>query len=208
VQRKLRRAEELQALGRDKSAAEYRQLWELTVGALEQCDGILGDSVLDYTQFGRLFTLMLSKYDIGTIPVSLDRVTAGDFDRNRRRDVRHLIVLGASDDRLPMAEEAGGIFSPDERQRLLELDLVFHDAVSAAVANPMVDSVTNYIARLTVPSRRATTRKWLKDKNENRFVELHRQIVDVLKNKDKSRIEEVVEAHYAIWSSIRSDIPA
>ena len=118
-----RRAEELQALGRDKSAAEYRQLWELTVGALEQCDGILGDSVLDYTQFGRLFTLMLSKYDIGTIPVSLDRVTAGDFDRNRRRDVKHLIVLGASDNRLPMAEEGGGIFSLDERQRLLELDI-------------------------------------------------------------------------------------
>ncbi len=118
-----RRAEELQALGREKSAAEYRQLWELTVNALEQCDGILGDSVLDCTQFGRLFTLMLSKYDIGTIPVSLDRVTAGDFDRNRRRDIKHLIVLGASDNRLPMVEEAGGIFSPDERQRLLEMDL-------------------------------------------------------------------------------------
>ncbi len=118
-----RRAEELQALGREKSAAEYRQLWELVINALEQCDGILGDSVLDCTQFGRLFTLMLSKYDIGTIPVSLDRVTAGDFDRNRRRDVKHLIVLGASDDRLPMAEEAGGIFSQDERQRLLEMDL-------------------------------------------------------------------------------------
>ena len=118
-----RRAEELQSLGRDKSAAEYRQLWELVVNALEQCDGILGDSVLDYSQFGRLFTLMLSKYDIGTIPVSLDRVTAGDFDRNRRRDIKHLIVLGASDNRLPMAEESAGIFSLDERQRLLELDL-------------------------------------------------------------------------------------
>ncbi len=86
--------------------------------------------------------------------------------------------------------------------RLLDLDLAFHEAISAAVTNPMVDSVTNYIARLTVPSRKATTRKWLKDKKENRFVELHRQIADVLKTKDKARIEEVVEAHYAIWSSI------
>ncbi len=86
--------------------------------------------------------------------------------------------------------------------RLLELDLAFHETISSAVSNPMVDSVTNYIARLTVPSRRATTRKWLKDKNENRFVDLHCQIVDVLKTRDKSRIEEVVEAHYAIWSSI------
>lgn len=118
-----RRAEELQQLGREKSAAEYRQLWELTIGALEQCDSILGESAMDYEHFGRLFTLMLSKYDIGTIPVSLDRVTAGDFDRNRRRDIRHLIVLGASDDRLPRTEEGGGIFSLDERQRLLEMEL-------------------------------------------------------------------------------------
>ena len=118
-----RRAEQLQALGREKSAAEYRQLWELVIGALEQCDSILGDSAMDAERFGRLFTLMLSKYDIGTIPVSLDRVTAGDFDRNRRRNLRHLIVLGAAENRLPMAEEGGGIFSPDERQRLLELDI-------------------------------------------------------------------------------------
>ena len=117
------RAEELQRLGRDRSAAETRQLWELCVGALEQCAAILGDASMDGESFSRLFTLMLSRYDVGTIPVSLDRVSAGDFDRNRRRNVRHLIVLGASDERLPRAEEGGGIFSPDERQRLLELDI-------------------------------------------------------------------------------------
>ena len=118
-----RRSEELVSLGRERSAAEYRQLWELTVGALEQCAAILGDSPMDGESFGRLFTLMLSRYDVGTIPVSLDRVSAGDFDRNRRRDVKHLLVLGASDARLPRAEEGGGVFSPDERQRLLELDI-------------------------------------------------------------------------------------
>ena len=78
---------------------------------------------MDGESFSQLFTLMLSRYDVGTIPVSLDRVSAGDFDRNRRRHVKHLIVLGASDERLPRAEEGGGVFSPDERQRLLELDI-------------------------------------------------------------------------------------
>ena len=118
-----KRAEELQAIGREQSAAEYRQLWDLTVEALEQCDRILGEAAMDDDAFGRLFLLMLSQYDVGTIPVSLDRVTAGDFDRNRRRDIRHLIVLGASDQRLPKAAESGGVFSLDERQRLLEMDI-------------------------------------------------------------------------------------
>ena len=118
-----RRAEELTALGREKTAAEYRQLWDITVSALEQCDAILGDTALDSEEFSRLFRMMLSRYDIGTIPVSLDRVSAGDFDRNRRRNIKHLIVLGASEQRLPRAEEDSGVFSQDERRRLTEMEL-------------------------------------------------------------------------------------
>ena len=117
------RAESLAASGREELAAETAQLWELTLSALEQSAAVLGDEPMEFDEFGRLFTLMLSRYDVGTIPVSLDRVSAGDFDRMRRRNIRHLIVLGASEQRLPAAEERGGVFSPEERERLLELDV-------------------------------------------------------------------------------------
>jgi len=117
------RAEKLMALGREKQAAEYRQLWDIVVTSLEQCAAILGDSPMEAAEFSRLYTLMLSKYDIGTIPVALDRVSAGDFDRSRRRNIKHLIILGASDQRLPRAEESAGVFSPDDRQRLLEMEI-------------------------------------------------------------------------------------
>ena len=109
--------------GRQAAAQEYAQLWDIIVSALEQCDAILGDTQTDRDSFARLFTLMLSKYDIGTIPTALDRVTAGDFDRMRRRNIKHLIVLGASDARLPQSESETGMFSPDERRRLLEMDI-------------------------------------------------------------------------------------
>ena len=118
-----RRAGELAQLGDEKTAAEYRQLWDIVVSALEQCAAVLGDTAMDSGEFSRLFTLMLSKYDIGTIPVSLDRVSAGDFDRNRRRSIKHLIVLGASDQRLPRTDDEAGVFSPEERERLLEMQL-------------------------------------------------------------------------------------
>lgn len=113
----------LEESGRETLAAEYRQLWELSVSALEQFAAILGDSPMDMEEFGKLFLLMLSQYDVGTIPVSLDRVSAGDFDRNRRRSLKHLIVLGCSDQRLPKTEEQTGVFSQEERQRLLEMEL-------------------------------------------------------------------------------------
>lgn len=115
-----RRALSLEAAGREELAGEYRQLWDITVSALEQSASILGDMEMSMGTFGKLFTLMLSKYDVGIIPVSLDRVSAGDFDRMRRRSIKHLIVLGCSDDRLPPAEEAPGVFTQEERRLLLE----------------------------------------------------------------------------------------
>lgn len=117
------RAAALRANGRAALAAEYEQLWELTVRALEQFAAILGDAAMDAETFSQLFLRMLSCYDIGTIPVSLDQVTAGDLDRMRRRGIRHLILLGASDDRLPRPGEPTGVLSADERRAMLELEL-------------------------------------------------------------------------------------
>ncbi|MBR1457643.1 MAG: ATP-dependent nuclease subunit B, partial [Oscillospiraceae bacterium] len=117
------RAALLEENGQAALAGEYRQLWELCVSALEQSAAILGDAEMDRSGFGRLFTLMLSQYDVGLIPVSLDRVSAGDFDRMRRRSIRHLIVLGCSDERLPQTQEAAGVFSDEERERLLALEI-------------------------------------------------------------------------------------
>ena len=117
------RAAQLESQGREALAAEYSQLWELTVSALEQCAAILGDAEQDMQSFGQLFTRMLSRYDVGLIPVALDRVSAGDFDRMRRRSIRHLLVLGCSDARLPMAETSAGVFSGEERRQLLELNI-------------------------------------------------------------------------------------
>ncbi len=117
------RAAALAAAGRESDAAETAQLWEITLTALEQSAAVLGESEMEAEEFGRLFTAMLSQYDVGTIPVTLDSVTAGDFDRMRRRAIRHLIVLGASDARLPAAAEQGGVFSEEERARLLELGI-------------------------------------------------------------------------------------
>ena len=118
-----RRANLLEQQGRESLAGEYTQLWDLTVSALEQCAAILGDTPMEMRAFGKLFTQMLSKYDVGLIPVALDRVIAGDFDRMRRRSIRHLFVLGCSDTRLPMGEETAGMFSEAERRRLLEFDI-------------------------------------------------------------------------------------
>ena len=111
--------------GKRSEAEEYRQLWAVTVGALEQAYHILGQSRMSAEEFSKLFLITLSEYDIGIIPATLDAVTAGDFDRMRRRNIKHLIILGADDARLPAAQEENGIFSEDELSYLSQTEAVF-----------------------------------------------------------------------------------
>jgi ATP-dependent helicase/nuclease subunit B len=117
------RAAALESTGMETTAAEYTQLWELLCTALEQCAQVLGETPMEQDEFARLLQLVLSQYDVGTIPVALDRVSAGDMDRMRRRHIRHLFVLGASNERLPLISEGGGVLSDSEREELRELCL-------------------------------------------------------------------------------------
>lgn len=117
------RARELKASGREALGDECRQLWDILVSAIEQVYAILQDTRLETERFARLFTLMLSKYEVGTIPTMLDSVTAGDIDRMRRRDIKYLIVLGATDDRIPAQRESGGVFTREDIDELDALDI-------------------------------------------------------------------------------------
>lgn len=122
------RAAALEQSGHAAAAMEYRQLWELVCTALEQFAHTLGDTAMTSDRFAALWSLMLGQYDVGVIPVSLDRVQAGEMDKMRRRHIRHLLVLGATDERLPAPDEGGGIFSTEEKARLNDLGFALPDA--------------------------------------------------------------------------------
>ena len=131
AERLQKRAGELEALGYAQDAAEYAQLWDLTLNALDQCVHVLGDAEMDTETFGKLFAMVLSAYDVGSIPLSLDRVSAGDMDRMRRRRIRHLIVLGCDSETLPGIQPPAGVFSDADREALAEAGLPLGDAAAA-----------------------------------------------------------------------------
>jgi len=112
------RVAELQRRGQPALAEEYRQLWEILCGGLEQCAALLGDHPMELEEFAPLFRLVLSQYDVGTIPVSLDRVTAGETTRQTGHQVKALILLGADDSSIPQAGSAPGLLSDDDRSLL------------------------------------------------------------------------------------------
>ena len=117
-QRLEQRVEQLRNEGRPALADEYRQLWEILCCALEQCAALLGDEEMDLAEFAPLLRLVLSQYDVGSIPVSLDRVTAGETTRQTGHAVKVLFLLGADDSTIPRVSFPPGLLTDEDRSYL------------------------------------------------------------------------------------------
>lgn len=106
-----------------QSAAEYQQLWDVLVQAMEQFVMTEGSNEMQTLEFTQLFAVLLSQYDVATIPVSMDRVTCGSLERVCTTGIKHLILLGVNDGILPRAEESGGVLTDRDRDELIGLGI-------------------------------------------------------------------------------------
>lgn len=116
-----RMAQELDETGLPREAQILNQLWEILLTALEQLYDVLGDTVWEAEHFCRLFRLLLSQYDVGTIPPVLDAVQMGTVSAMRCHREKHLIVLGAEEGKLPGYSGSSGVLTDQERVALREL---------------------------------------------------------------------------------------
>ena len=120
-ERLARMADEMDAQGDNRSAQILNQLWEILLGALEQMHDVLGDSVWDPEHFTRLLKLLLSQYEVGTIPPVLDAVQAGPVASMRCHEEKHLIVLGAQEGNFPSYTGSKGVLTDQERVLLRQM---------------------------------------------------------------------------------------
>lgn len=114
---------ELEHSGDSRGAQILNQLWEILLNALEQLHDVLGDTYWDEEAFYRLFILLLSQYDVGTIPTVLDAVTVGPVSAMRCQQEKHLFVLGASEGLLPGYSGSTGILTDQERVALRRMEV-------------------------------------------------------------------------------------
>ena len=116
-------ADQLNAAGDNRSAQIMNQLWEILLSALEQMEDMLGQTHWDNDGFLRLFRLLLSQYDVGTIPPVLDSLMFGPVTAMRCQEAKHLIVLGAQEGKLPGYGTSAGVLSDQERSKLRQLGI-------------------------------------------------------------------------------------
>ena len=111
-------ADEMMQAGELRSSQILSQLWEILLLALEQLSDTLGDTHWDRQTFTKLLKLLLSQYDVGTIPAVLDAVMVGSVSAMRCQMPKHLIVLGASEGNFPAYSGSTGVLSDQERNAL------------------------------------------------------------------------------------------
>ncbi len=116
-------AQELDTAGDNRSAQILNQLWEILLSALEQLNDVLGDTAWEPEHFVRLLRLLLSQYDVGTIPPVLDAVQVGMVSAMRCHQQKYLILLGAHEGSLPGYTGATGVLTDQERVTLRELGI-------------------------------------------------------------------------------------
>lgn len=117
------RAGRLRERGEAALAEEDGQLWDILCGALEQCAVLLEDAPMELEEFAQLFALVLSQYDVGSIPVSLDRVSVGEGRRLAHKGCPVLFLLGADDGAVPGTAPSPGLLNDDDRTLLASYGL-------------------------------------------------------------------------------------
>ena len=116
-------ADELYTTGDHRNAQIMNQLWDILLTALEQLHDILGHTSWEADNFIRLLKLLLSQYDVGTIPPVLDAIMVGSISSMRCQEAKHVIVIGASEGCFPRYGVMSGLLTDQERNTLRQIGI-------------------------------------------------------------------------------------
>ena len=143
-----KKANELNLRGEPRLADEYTQLWDIIANAMDQIFVILEQSMLTAAEFRKILSLVMSRYDVGVIPVSLDRTAMGSMAMSRRRAIKCLVILGATDDNMPMLSKGAGALSENEREELLKFGI----SIPAGLEQSLCREMNTLYNAFTLPS--------------------------------------------------------
>ena len=114
-ERLTQRAQALREQGELQQAEEYRQLWQILLQALEQCNDLLAHQQMELEDFSDLFRLVLSQYSVGSIPAALDQVAGGEAPRLAHTGCKALFLLGVDDEQFPLISQSPGLLTDEDR---------------------------------------------------------------------------------------------
>ena len=119
IQDKLHKYEnDFKLQGDQSKAKEYAQIYRLVMQLFEQITDLLGEEEMGLKEFSEILDAGLLEIQVGTIPLSHDRVMIGDIERTRLNEIKILFFAGINDGIVPNADAKGGLISDVDRDFL------------------------------------------------------------------------------------------
>jgi len=84
-------------------------------------------------------------------------------------------------------------------QDIQEEDSKFHRCLAQMSHNSQLITVSDYINRMTIPTRLEATRFILEQGQRENYIRMHQQIARIVETSDESQIEEAINSHYVFW---------
>lgn len=84
-------------------------------------------------------------------------------------------------------------------EKILEIDRCFHAYIVEIAQSKLVLDVSEYITRITLPSRKRTIESVIEKNEMDHFIAKHEDIVAVVQNRAFQDIDRVVMSHYEYW---------
>jgi len=90
-------------------------------------------------------------------------------------------------------------------KKITEADCAFHNEIIRLTDNPQLMTLSEYINRITVPSRERTTEIVIAKGEIERYVHLHRELYQIIRDGKKEAIEQAVLNHYVFWEKANQE---
>ena len=89
-----------------------------------------------------------------------------------------------------------------EAKDIFEADIAFHMVLVDITQNALLEGICYYVDQITKKSRLKAIEKIQNEGATERFLQLHKETLCVLKEKNRAKINEVVENHYQYWEKV------
>lgn len=122
--------------------------------------------------------------DVGIFQEAMKRMTKEDFKQ--------------LEEELSKMEEKINKETPSP-QEMFEADVKFHAIIVGILDNRLLESIGYYVDKITKSSRIIANAYILKHEHQEDFITLHREIIEMFREKQSERIHEIVEKHYKYW---------
>lgn len=109
-------------------AEEYNRIWEAVCEAFTSMAYCLEGVKIDRDKYLSLLEEILSGINLANPPQVLDSVTVGDIERTRKAEPKMIIIVGASEGKIPVKNNLQSIFTHFEREHLNSAGLPLYDS--------------------------------------------------------------------------------